>query len=201
MRAWPVALTLICAALCGCTHSIEIKPDLAKLERAEGSPQRIPAHAGYYIAPEVSSVEITTQGGAGDNVRYYPYRDFEAGFQKMLSNVFTDVVKLEAPTKAGIDYVVVPTIITTSDSYHPIGMPTRLWPPAHFSVDLACSVRDATGRQIASPRVVGIGSAGTSEKIHDHGFAGERAMEDALEKMQAALLETNLPRSIPAVRP
>ena len=64
------------------------------------------------------------------------------------------------------------------------------WPPTNFTVDLTCNVRDSTGTLMATPRVVGTGSAETGERLRHHGIAGERAMEDALTKMQAALLET-----------
>jgi hypothetical protein len=93
---------LAVAALAGCAHAIKIAPDVTKVERTETSPARVTANAGYFIPPEVSSVEITTQGGGGDNVRYFPYRDFEGGYQKMLSNVFTGVVKLTCPWRIPI---------------------------------------------------------------------------------------------------
>jgi hypothetical protein len=180
---------LAIAVLAGCAHAIKIVPDVVKVERTETTPPRVTANVGYFIPPEVSSVEITTQGGGGDNVRYFPYRDFEGGYQKMLSNVFTGVVKLTSLTNLPnvsnnrIDYVVVPTIITGSG-----GSGFFTWPPTNFTVDLTCNVRDAVGTQIASPRVVGTGSADTGERLHDHGLAGEHAMEDALVKMQAAML-------------
>jgi hypothetical protein len=179
-----VFLILAIAVLVGCAHAIKVAPDVMKVERTETNPARVTANAGYFIPPEVSSVEITTQGGGGDNVRYFPYRDFEGGYQKMLSNVFTSVVKLTSLTNIPnvssnrIDYVVVPTIITSSG-----GSGFFTWPPTNFTVDLTCNIRDAVGTQIASPRVVGTGSADTGERLHDHGIAGARAMEDALVKM------------------
>jgi hypothetical protein len=185
---------LAAAALAGCAHPIKVAPDLTRVERVSTSSARVTATVGYFIPPSVSSVEITTQGGGGDNVRYFPYRDIEVGYRKMLSNVFTGVVKLgsltDLPSGSGdrIDYVVVPTIVTSSG-----GSGLFTWPPTNFTVDLTCSVRDVVGTLIASPRVVGTGSADTSERLHDHGFAGERAMEDALVKMQAAMLEIMFP--------
>ncbi len=192
-----VGATLLSA---GCAHPISVAPDIAKLERISTAPPRITANVGYFIAPEVSSAEITTQGGGGDNVRYFPYRDIEAGYQKMLSNVFTGVVKLTSPTalengSEHIDYVVLPTIVTSSG-----GSGFFTWPPTNFTVDLTCSIRDTVGTQIATTRVVGTGTADTSERIHDHGFAGERAMEDALMKMQVALFEIKLPTNAPTIR-
>jgi hypothetical protein len=71
---------------------------VAKLERVSSTPPRLTANVGYYIPPEVSSVEVTTAGGGGDNIRYYPYTNVEPGFEKMLSNVFTGVVKINSMT-------------------------------------------------------------------------------------------------------
>jgi hypothetical protein len=178
--------------LVGCAHPIKISPDMSRLEPVSTAQPRLTTTAGYYIPPEVESVEVTTQGGGGDNVRYYPYRDMAAGFHKMLSNVFASVVKLASPTdkptldREGINYVIVPTMVTTSG-----GSGFFTWPPTNFSVDLTSQIRNAEGKLIASPRVVGIGDADTAERLSEHGIAGRRAMEDALLKMQSALFETN----------
>jgi hypothetical protein len=160
------------------------------------------ANVGYYIPRELSSVEITTQGGGGDNVRYFPYNDIEPGFEQMLSNVFSGVVKpssivnVPSVSHGGPDYVIQPVIVTSSG-----GSGLFTWPPTNFTVDLTCNVRDASGTLFASPRVVGTGSADTSERLHDHAIAGKRAMEDALVKMQSALLETKFAGNTTAAPP
>lgn len=186
----------------GCAHPIKVAPDLTRIERSSTTPSRIAAKVGYYIPVEESSIEVTTPGGGGDNVRYFPYRDIETGFQKMLSNVFTGVVKLtsivDLPSIArdGIDFIIVPDVVTSSG-----GSGFFTWPPTNFTVDLTSTVRDPVGKVIASPRVVGTGSAGTGEKLSDHAIAGKRAMEDALLKMQAALFETKLQSAATDSRP
>lgn len=188
--------------LVGCAHPIKISPDMSRLETASTAQPRMTNKVGYYIPPEVESVEVTTQGGGGDNVRYYPYSDMDPGFHKILSNVFASVVKLPYPTdkstleREGIDYVIVPTIVTTSG-----GSGFFTWPPTNFSVDLTSQIRGSDGKLIASPRVVGIGNAGTSERLSEYGIAGRRAMEDALLKMQLALFETNLSDQIQTLSP
>lgn len=175
----------------GCAHPIRVAPDIARLQRVSSMPPRVNANVAYYIPIEVSSIEITTQGGGGDNVRYFPYEEIEKGFEQILSNTFTNVVKLtsmaDLPTVAhgGADYIIQPVLITSSGGS---GMFT--WPPTNFTVDMTCNIRDASGKLFANPRVVGIGSAETGERLRDHGLAGKRAMEDALLKMQAAMLET-----------
>ena len=74
--------------MAGCAHRINIVPDTTKLELVSPTAPRVTANVGLYIPQEARSVEVTTPGGGGDNVRYYPYVDIEAGFEKMLSNVF-----------------------------------------------------------------------------------------------------------------
>jgi len=185
--------------MAGCAHPIKVAPDVAKLERVASTPPRLTVNVGYYIPPEVSSVEVTTAGGGGDNVRYFPYADIEPGFEKMLSNVFTGVVKLNSITdlpgvaRGGTQFIIQPVIVTSSG-----GSGFFTWPPTNFTVDLTCNVRDSMGTLVASPRVVGTGSAETGERIREHAIAGKRAMEDALTKMQAAMLETWLGGSPPS---
>jgi Short C-terminal domain len=175
----------------GCAHPIKVAPDTTRLQRVSSTSSRIVANVGYYIPKEVSSVEITTQGGGGDNVRYFPYEDIEPGFEQILSNVFSGVVKLTSIAdlpgivRGGTNYIIQPVIITSSG-----GSGLFTWPPTNFTVDLTCNIRDTTGTLLASPRVVGTGSAETGERLHYHGIAGTRAMEDALVKMQAVLFET-----------
>jgi len=175
--------------LVGCAHPITVAPNIAKIEQSASS-NRVAVSVGYYIPPELDSLEITTPGGGGDNVRYYPYRDIEPGFAKLLSNVFSRVVKLPAApvfsdtNPQRLDYIVQPQLVTSSGS---TGFFT--WPPTNFGVDLTSNFRDAAGKLVASPRVLGVGTAETGERLSDHGIAGRRAMEDALVKMQAAIQE------------
>jgi len=187
------------ALVAGCAHPIKVAPEFSRLERVSS---RVGANVGYFIPREVSSVEVTTQGGGGDNIRYFPYNDIEPGFEQMLSNVFSGVVKLTSianlpsVSHGGPDYVIQPVIVTSSG-----GSGFFTWPPTNFTVDLTCNIRDASGALFASPRVVGTGSADTSERLHDHAIAGKRAMEDALVKMQAAMLETKFASTITAAPP
>lgn len=71
----------------GCEHPIKIAPDIGTVVRMSDAP-RISLNVGYYIPSEMKAVEITSLGGGGNSVRYFPYRNIEPGFQKMLSNEF-----------------------------------------------------------------------------------------------------------------
>jgi hypothetical protein len=174
--------------LVGCAHPINVEPDVGRL--SPSSPNRIAARVGYHIPPEAQTLEVTTPGGGGDNVRYKPYAAVSTGFQKMLSNVFETVVPVAsmAPENIGtsVDYVVVPVVVTNSG-----GSNFFTWPPETFTVDIMSTIRDKNGRVVATPRVVGMATASTGERITDHGFAGRRAFEDALRKMEVTLREWN----------
>lgn len=179
------------AVLAGCAHPIQINPDPGKLSAVLLTENRANGRVAFYIAPTVAAAEVTTAGGGGDNVRYFPYRDIELGFQRILSNVFGTVEKIDmmpASTEQGkYEYVVTPVLVTSSG-----GSGFFTWPPTNFTADLTSQIRDKDGKLIASPRVVGTGTAETGERLSDHGFAGKRALEDALNKMQKALVETDL---------
>lgn len=189
-----IFLSTLAISLFGCAHPIVISPDLAKIERESNSLPRIKATVGFFIPVDAISLEVTTPGGGGDNVRYFPYKDLEAGYRHMLSNVFDNVVRLtslndsDEIAKNAIRFILSPDLITNSGS---TGFFT--WPPTNFTVDLTTNIRDVTKKSVDSPRVVGNGqSTGSLEEFRLDGFgiAGRRAMEDALLKTQHILLET-----------
>ena len=191
---------MVCAAsaVTGCAHPISVKPDASKITSDAGGQPKIHATVGYYISPESLAREVTTDGGGGDRTRYFPYRDIQSSFEKMLSNVFDGVSRLDAPgvSKGGIQYVISPDIVTTSGSTSFL-----TWPPTNFTVDLTSNVRDASGKLVASPRVVGNGQAEFSDFKSNHGLAGQLAMADALTKMQRSLSETSFSGSDASIAP
>ena len=91
-KAWLALLAI--TVLAGCAHPIAVVPDQARLARSADAPAPMPLRVGYHIPAALADMEVTTPGGGGDNIRYFPYRDIDAGFEKMLSNVFSDIVKL-----------------------------------------------------------------------------------------------------------
>jgi hypothetical protein len=188
MKLWPAVVILALVQLAGCAHPIKIAPDSEKLATVPDA-ARIQAKVGYYVTPSLLTTEITTAGGGGDNVRYFPYRDIEAGYLRVLANVFREVAKLDSVDGAkgpssDVSYVFSPEIVTSSG-----GAGLFTWPPTSFTVDLTSNVRDKNGQSVATKRVVGSGTAETGERIREHGIAGKRAMEDALDKMQHALTD------------
>jgi hypothetical protein len=190
----------IALLLSACAHSINVAPDLAKIDRKSESENRLKGKAAYYIQSEKLTTEVVTPGGGGDNVSYYPYRDIEPGFRKMLGNVYLDAIKIQAVgdypslSKEGVKYLIIPEIVTTSGS---TGFFT--WPPTTFTVDLTVKVSDLQGRVIGTPQVIGTGQvSGIFDMKGDHGLVGKIAMENALRKMQTALTELKYSDIAPA---
>jgi hypothetical protein len=186
--AWPRLLGAALAglgvlALVGCAHPINVEPDAGRLA---GRGERLPIPVSYHLPQDLLGLEVTTPGGGGDSVRYKPYAAIATGYRQVLSQTFQQV---SAGSSSGMatgsaEYLLTPSIVTTSG-----GSNFFTWPPETFSVDLTTSIRDKSGRVVATPRVVGVGAATTSERISDHGFSGRRAFEDALRKMEVALRE------------
>ena len=173
----------------GCSHQIVVAPDNSSLYKTSGSNKNKRYSVGYYISPKDRNLEVTTPGGGGDNVSYYPYKDIESGYRTMLSTVFNNVTKLNTSDdkRDNIDFVVIPEIVTSSG-----GSGLFTWPPTNFTVDLTSKIKNKNGTQVASPRVVGTGSANDMERIKDNGITGRRAMEEALVKMKSSLSNLNL---------
>jgi hypothetical protein len=181
---------VVASILSGCAHSLNISPNMAKIEREASAQPRSKQSVGYYIPADIRSLEVTTPGGGGDKVSYSPYRDIETAFYKMLTNVFDNVTKLnslndaEAIGKNNIGYVITPEIITNSSSSSAF-----TWPPTKFSVELTCKISDTTGKSINTKKVVGEGHAEFDEFKADFSLSARRASEDALLKMQSKLQE------------
>jgi hypothetical protein len=183
---------VVLTSIFGCAHPISVVPKGDAIVRSVESQEKLKKKVGFYISAEALNLEVTTPGGGGDNVRYFPYRDMEAGYQKMLTNVFDDVVRvakvddLSEFQRGGLSYVFIPEMVTSSGS---TGFFT--WPPTNFTVDLTSKIRDVAGKLVSSPRVIGVGSFpdGAIAMKGNFGITGQLAMQDALLKTQAALFE------------
>jgi hypothetical protein len=173
----------------GCAHPITMSPDVSKVQREGNAAPLLAKNVGYYIPAEKRDLAVTTPGGGGDSVTYHPYRDIEAAFYKMLSNVFADVTVLTAPndadafSKRNIKFVVTPQITTSSSSPSPF-----TWPPTYFGVALTCNIADASGTPVVTKSVMGQGRAEYDEFKSDFSLAARRAAQDALLQMQELLL-------------
>lgn len=183
-------IAILVAFLFGCAHPISVTP--SEVARSSEMLEKIKSRVGVYISPESLELEVTTPGGGGDSVRYFPYRDIEVAFYKMLENIFEDVVKVTKiddsinNQRSKISYIASPEILTNSGATTLFG-----WAPTNFSVDLTTNIRDVSGNTLYNPRVIGVGSASVDLGIGvNRGIAGQLAMKDALQKTQIIIYET-----------
>lgn len=182
-----IVLSLLALAfLFGCAHPITMAPDLAAV-RSDGAPL-IEKSVAFHISDSAKALEVTTGGGGGDTVRYFPYRDLEAGIYKALSEVFRNVSKVQNPAdrsalaNAGISLLISPEITTVSSSES-----LFTWPPTQFTVDLICMIVDGSGQTVDTVRVSGYGTATFDEFKSNFSLAAVRASNHALSLLIAAL--------------
>jgi hypothetical protein len=171
-----------CVVLFGCAHPINMKPDLEGIKTV--GVKRIDKQVGYHMSDASMALEVTTPGGGGDKVRYFPYRDIESGFYKALAEVFSGVSKIKNPKdaeevrKSGVSLVIVPEIITSSSSPSPF-----TWPPTQFNVTLSGVVQDSNGQLVRKFIVTGDGKAEFDEFKSNFSLSAVRASNDALAKL------------------
>jgi hypothetical protein len=177
-------------ALAACAHPMTIKPDISGLGAPAGATV-IPKNVGLYISPENRAKEVTTAGGGGDKVSYHPYDDLQTGLYKVFGNAFQNVDLMSSMSdvnsisKHALTLIGAPEITTESSSN---GFFT--WMATDFTVNLSCKFTDVAGREVATIKATGTGHAVFSELKSDFSVAGERASRDALEKFQAAVLQS-----------
>ena len=150
-------------------------------ERVES--KLIQKRVAYSMNEEERARQVTTPGGGGDKVSYYPYRDMEKSIRDVLRSVYQDVVVIKsidtaAVKESGAVLVFAPTIKTSSSS------PSMFtWPPTLFSTEVACVVTDALGAEVTRVSAVGNGAAEFSEFKGEFGLSGKRASNDLAKKL------------------
>jgi len=178
-----IALFLVLTAFLGaCAHPIAIGP-LETHERSDASFSS--KRVAYVMTDADRNKQVTTEGGGGDKVSYFPYRDLEKAIRDALRAVYSAVFVIKSPSDSGaiqendISFVFAPEISTSSNSQS-----FFTWPPTQFTIDLSCFVTDPIGNIISRIRVVGSGAAEFSEFKSDFGLAGRRAATDLSEKLK-----------------
>jgi hypothetical protein len=179
-RLTPIlALTALLGA---CAHPIVISP-LETPVRVEASLSD--KKVAYVMTDADRNKQVTTEGGGGDKVNYFPYRDLEKAIRDALRAVYSDVFVIKSPSDSSaiqgndISFVFAPEISTSSNSQSMF-----TWPPTQFTIDLSCSVTDPVGDMTSRIRVVGNGAAEFSEFKADFGLAGRRAASELSEKLK-----------------
>ncbi|MEQ1661815.1 MAG: hypothetical protein ABL877_03885 [Thiobacillus sp.] len=184
----PLCVTsgLIAALLMtGCSHQITVSP----LEIPKRTEAALNAKKVAYVMSDVDRAkQVHSEGGGGDKINYFPYRDFEKSIRDALRAVYSDVTVIKSASdtstiQAGnIAFIFTPDISTTSSSSSLL-----TWPPTQFSIVLACVVVDASGKEMTRFNVTGEGKAEFSEFKNDFGLAGRRAASDLAEKLKQAV--------------
>ena len=188
MRSRLTLIFALAALLGACAHPIVISP-LDSAARANTSPSS--KKVAYVMTDADRNKQVTTEGGGGDKINYYPYRDLEKAIRDALHLMYSDVFVIKSPSDSAaiqgndISFVFAPEISTSSSSQSII-----TWPPTQFTIDLSCNVTDGVGNMISRIRVVGNGTAEFSEFKGDFGLAGRRAASELSEKFKQEIKAT-----------
>lgn len=183
MRKRIVSYLALCSlvALVGCAHPIAITPT-TQIEKPQTPYSK--KNVAYVMTNADREKLVTTDGGGGDKVSYYPYKDLEKAIRDALRLVYADVVVVQSQNNVdalraqNVSYVFTPEITTTSDS------PSYFtWPPTKFRIEMNSNVTDSQGDIITRLRVVGSGTAEFSEFKDNFGLAGSRAADDLSAKL------------------
>lgn len=182
--SWLRCIIIVSFALIlnACAHPITINP--VSTPQQTGSNLFSTKMAAYVMTDADRSSQVTTPGGGGDKVSYFPYKDLEKGVRDVLKSLYSDVVlvnspkNLEAIKQDGIAFVYSLNILTSSSSDSMF-----TWPPTQFSIDVSSTVTDKDGNVLARLKATGHGVAEFSEFKTDFGLAGRRAAQDALNKL------------------
>lgn len=169
----------------GCAHPLTLSPNLGAM--AGTVEKKIDKRVGLLIADADRQLQVTTPGGGGDKVSYFPYRDLEPALYFALSESFTSVARVNSATDPKVaaerlQYVIKPNIQTTSFSDSVI-----TWPPTIFTIDLTVKVNDPAGTPVTEVRVVGEGRASFDEFKGQFGLSANRAADDAVKKLIQAI--------------
>ena len=167
------AASALVALVAGCSHPITMITETAP---PRSTAHLIPKKVAYVMTDAQRDLQVTTAGGSGDRVSYYPYRDLEKSIRDALRGVYRNVIVLrtasdaKANEAAGVSLVFTPQIKTDSSSSSWI-----TWPPTAFTAEVSCVVTDTAGAEVTRVRAVGNGTAEFGEFNGDYGLAARRA--------------------------
>ena len=175
-------------SLAACAHPISIQANQLPEKTSQPSAKKV-----VYVMSEADRAKpVITEGGGGDKITYYPYRDFERALRSALLANYADVSAVDsagnaaAIKQADASFVFVPDITTTSSSGSLL-----TWPPTQFSLTVSLDVLDPTGTSLTRVRATGNGAAEFSEFRGDFGLAGKRATEKAAQALADEIQRTD----------
>ena len=117
------------------------------------------------------------EGSALDQYRYQPYADFRFGLGYAMKNSCNSLRFFDSKQDAianASQIILVPKVETKSNTSFPY------WPPSDFSFALRTDVFSEEGELIQSIHSSGHATAGSSEWDRGWGYAGSKAMEQAI---------------------
>jgi len=169
----------------GCAHPLTLSPNLVTISGT--GEKKIEKRVGLLVTDADRQVQVTTPGGGGDKVSYFPYRDLEPALYLALTEAFASVARvtsLSDPKVAAerLHYVIKPSLQTTSFSDSVL-----TWPPTSFTIEVIAKVSDTAGNLVSEVRVMGEGRATFDEFKGQMGLSANRAAEDAVRKLIEAL--------------
>ena len=169
----------------GCAHPLTLNANLAAIGGTVE--KKIDKRVGLLISDADRQIQVTTPGGGGDKVSYFPYRDLEPALYFALSESFTSVARIASlsdPKVAAerLQYIVKPSIQTTSFSDSVL-----TWPPTVFTIELTAKVNDTAGTPVTELRVMGEGRASFDEFKGQFALSANRAADDAVKKLIQAV--------------
>lgn len=169
----------------GCTRSLILRADLVALSGT--AEKKIDKRVGLLLTEADRQLQVTTPGGGGDKVSYFPYRDLEPALYVALSESFASVARVSSladPKVAAerLHYVIKPSLKTNSFSDSAL-----TWPPTLFTIELVAIVNDPSGKLVTELRVVGEGRASFDEFKSQPALSANRAAEDIAKKLIQAL--------------
>jgi hypothetical protein len=173
------------ALLAGCSHPITMITETAPPRSVA---HLIPKKVAYVMTDAQRDLQVTTAGGSGDRVSYYPYRDLEKSIRDALRGVYRNVIVLrtandaKANEAAGVSLVFTPQIKTDSSSSSWI-----TWPPTAFTAEVSCVVTDTAGAEVTRVRAVGNGTAEFGEFNGDYGLAARRAARQMTSQLSSEI--------------
>ncbi len=189
IRTFAIATVLLLGA---CAHPMTITPRAEHLPYSRGTVQKSVA---YVISHADLERQVTSPGGGGDEVSYYPYRDLESGLFQTLSSIYSRVTLVRSETdqdalkKNRVSMIFFVNISTSSSSDSIL-----FWPPTEFSVSIKYSVRDVAGGVLYEGSVHGQGHADSSEFVTSDmsvaPLAAKRACEDVLRQFAQQVRNT-----------
>lgn len=187
MPRWFLGSLLVTVALWlgGCAHPITMSPNMTAISGMVE--KKIDQRVGLLITDADRQIQVTTPGGGGDKVSYFPYRDLEPALYFALSESFASVTRVSSlsdPKVAAerLHFVVKPNIQTTSFSDSVL-----TWPPTVFTIELVAKVNNPAGSPVTDIRVMGEGRASFDEFKGQHGLSASRAAEDTVKKFIRAI--------------